>query len=34
MSEQTKHDIQWVLAYMGVALMWLAPAILIVLGWA
>lgn len=34
MNETTKHDIQWALAFLGVALMWLFPAILIVMGWA
>ena len=34
MSKQTKNDLCWIGAYLCVALMWLAPALLIVLGWA
>lgn len=33
MHENTKNDLKWIAAYLAVALMWLSPAILIVLGW-
>lgn len=34
MSDTTKNDLKWIGAFLAVALMWLSPAILIVLGWA
>lgn len=33
MDETTKNDLKWIAAYLGVALMWTAPAWMILLGW-